>query len=382
MAHFSFKLSTNTILGHYSLEKIGIETIKYGEKVLFVADPELNKTGITKKITDTLENHGVSVLLFDGVGKTARSDVIERALILARGAFVDAVIGMGSIWTTSIGRTVAALYHEKQSVYHYIEGASCTETSLPFLQINTTAVDPFAFTALAPIVDARDKKVHILKLQQDICKVSLFDPISYSDESPHILTGIVLQGISTAFEGYMSTKSNFFSDTMLEKALELFFLYLNSKKEQQSGTPKDILLMQSSYLADVGLAFSSPGLSMAIALSCAARYDLSVETVNTLLFPYVLQHLLAANVDKIRTVSRNIGIESDETNTDALIASLITMIKKQTKEAQLPKNLKALNMTVKQLLMSAEDAVSLDFINYIPRPMGSGDIFELLKEAL
>ncbi len=382
MAHFSFNLSSNIILGHYSIEKIGIETAKFGKKVLFVAESSLHESGIAKKIIDILENHGISVLFFDGVAQTARTDVIERALTLARGAFVDAVIGIGGVWAASVGRTVAALYNTEGSLYQYLDGNTASTNPIPFIQIHTACADPFAFTSSSPVVDARDKKIHILKFEQDICKLSIFDPACYADDTNNVLTQNILQGITTAFEGYTSTKTNFFSDMLLVKALELFFLSLNPDHEQISGTPKDMLITQAAYLTSVGLASSSPGLAIALGLSCSARYGTSAEMVSTIVLPHIVPALLSSNVDKIRTISSHIGIDADNTEADTLLKSFVDEIKKHAETARVPDTLKAVHLDVEQLLITAEDAVSLDFINYIPRPMGSGDIFELLKEAL
>jgi len=90
MANFTFKLTSNIILGSYSIAKIGAEAVQFGKKFLFIVDPLLHETGIAKKIIDALEDRGISVLVFDRVKRSADSDIIENALGLARGVFIDA----------------------------------------------------------------------------------------------------------------------------------------------------------------------------------------------------------------------------------------------------------------------------------------------------
>ena len=80
MSNFTFKLSSNIILGSYSIEKIGAEAVQFGKKFLFVVDPLMHETGIAKKVIDALEERGISVLVFDGVKRSADSDIIENAL--------------------------------------------------------------------------------------------------------------------------------------------------------------------------------------------------------------------------------------------------------------------------------------------------------------
>ena len=75
MASFTFRLSSNIILGSYSIAKIGAEAVQFGKKFLFVVDPLLHETDIAKKIIDTLEDRGISVLVFDGIKRSAYSDI-------------------------------------------------------------------------------------------------------------------------------------------------------------------------------------------------------------------------------------------------------------------------------------------------------------------
>ena len=97
MSNFTFKLTSNIILGSYSIAKIGAEAVQFGKKFLFIVDPLLHETGIAKKVIDALEERGISVLVFDGVKRSADSDIIENALGLARGVFIDAVIASGGM---------------------------------------------------------------------------------------------------------------------------------------------------------------------------------------------------------------------------------------------------------------------------------------------
>ncbi len=162
MSNFTFKLTSNIILGSYSIAKIGAEAARYGKKFLFVVDPWLHETGVAKKIIDALEERGISVLVFDGVKRSADSDIIENALSLARRVFIDAVIVSGGIGPVAVGRAVASLYNESGSIYDFIEGKPCTAEPLPFIEVPSTCREPFTFTPFSPIVDARSRKIHLL----------------------------------------------------------------------------------------------------------------------------------------------------------------------------------------------------------------------------
>lgn len=61
--------------------------------------------------------------------------------------------------------------------------------------------------------------------------------------------------------------------------------------------------------------------------------------------------------------------------------SAIEEIRRRLAQANLPTRLKDIGLSIEQLVAISEDAVSLSFMNYIPKPMRSDDVFELLKQA-
>ena len=274
------------MLGSYSITKIGSEAAQFGKKFLFVVDPILHETGIAKKIIDALEQQGISVLVFDGVKRSADSDIIENALSIARGVFVDAVIASGGIGPVGIGRAVASLYNETGSIYDFIEvPATCRES--------------FTFTSFSPIVDVRSRKIRLLKVRNDLCKLCVFDTACYSNLAPNATVATILQGVGIAFEGYTSTKTNFLSETILGKAIDRFLLSLNQQQGNPLGISFETVIAEAACLTAIGISFSSPGLGSAIALACAARYNISSSVVGTIMLPYILSNAKTSNLDKL-----------------------------------------------------------------------------------
>ena len=96
MADFVFKLSSKVILGNYSLARIGEEVVKFGNNFMFVVDPFFEDMGLVDKVRKSLEEKNISLFVFNGFEQTADSEVIERALSLARGAHINYEIGRAS----------------------------------------------------------------------------------------------------------------------------------------------------------------------------------------------------------------------------------------------------------------------------------------------
>ena len=381
MSNFTFQLTSNIILGSYSITKIGAEAAQFGKKFLFVVDPLLHETGISKQIIAALEARGISVLVFDGVKRSADSDIIENALSLARGVFIDAVIASGGMGPVAVGRAVASLYNETGSIYDFIEGKSCTAEPLPFIEVPSTCREPFTFTPFSPIVDARSRKIHLLKVRSDLCKVCIFDTVCYSNLGPNAMTATILQGVGIAFEGYTSSKTNFLSETILGKAIDRFLLSLDPQYRRSTGASRETVIAEAACLTAIGISFSSPGLGSAIALACASRYNISSSIVGTILLPYILTNAQTSNLDKLLKIGRMLNVDTRGIEPLSVAKAAVEEIRRYLAQANLPTRLKDIGLSIEQLVAISEDAVSLSFMNYIPKPMRSDDVFELLKQA-
>ncbi|AGT43003.1 iron-containing alcohol dehydrogenase [Treponema pedis] len=382
MADFVFRLSPNIILGNYSLARIGEEAVKFGNNFMFVADPFFEDLGLIEKIKNALEEKHISLFTFNGFGKTPDSDIIERALSLARGARIRGVIACGDMVACSIGRAIASLYNETKSIYNYIEGEPITAEPLPFIQIPTTCNNPFLFGTTSGILDSRSRTVNLLKIQEGLCKLVIFDSNTYAGLAPNAMTAMSFAGLSTAFEGYVSTKGSFFSETVLGKAISIYLLSLDPQREKLVGTSREELLTQAACLSSMGIAASAPGLGTAISLAAGGKYGIASSLISTILLPYVLNDTISSNLAKTASVARMLG-ETMPEGGDAVELSKrgIEEIRRQLAEANLPTRLKDIDLTIEALVPVSEDAAKLSFMNYIPHPMSSRDIFEIIKQA-
>ncbi len=382
MADFVFKLSPNIVLGNYSLARVGEEAIKYGTNFMFVVDPLLDDTGVIDKIKKSLEEKGISLFIFNGFSNTADSEVIERALSLAKGAHIHGVIACGDMTTCAVGRAIAALYNEEKSIYYYVEGEPIKAEALPFIQIPRACNDPFLFGNTSYIVDSRNRSTCLLKIQEDICKLVIFDSNAYSGLAPNAMTAMIFAGLGSAFEAYTSKKGSFFSETVLGKAVETFLIALDPNHKKMVGTPREELVAQAACLSAIGIAASAPGLGTAISISAGGRYRMSSSIIATVLLPYVVKDTISSNLSKTLSVARMLGEnmpeggDAEETSKRGVIE-----IKRRLAEANLPVRLKDIDLTIESLVAVSEDAAMLDFMNYNPRPMSNHDIFEIIKEA-
>ena len=221
MADFIFRISPNIILGSYSASRLGQFVQEWGTKFMVLMDPILTECGIAAKIKQSLTDRKVDFFVFDEIPNAPDTSVIENALKLAKEAHIHGIIAIGGTKTTNIGRVVSALYNEAPNLYDFVDGSVPTAGAIPLICVPTTMRDIFLFSDKTPIIDARSRQLKTLKIQNNITKLTIFDPNLSVSLTDNQTASVTLETLCMAVESYISQKSNFFSDTMAEKAMEL-----------------------------------------------------------------------------------------------------------------------------------------------------------------
>ena len=381
MADFIFKISPNIMLGSYLTARLGQFVKEWGTKYMLILDPDLQDFDIGDKIQNSLTERKIDFFVFNDIPVTPDSTDIERALKLAREAHIHGVIVAGSTKTANIARAVCALYNEVHDLYDYMDGASPTSAPLPLINIPTAMQDSFLFTDRTPIIDARNRKTKLLKIQNGLCKLALFDPNLSINMTDSQIASNSIQTLCVAIESYISQKSNFFSDTILEKAIELLANGFDGSPSLTGSASSEILLAQGGCMTSLGAAISSTGPASLLALTIDSRFQVTSSLTAGILLPYVIEDVAKYKSDKLANVARIMRIADPNTDTKTAVNALSENIRNRLALANLPARLKDLSVSIEQLALAAEDAGQLDLINGLPRSMNADDLFDLIKQA-
>lgn len=381
MADFSFKISPNIILGAYSSSRIGQFVHDWGTRYMLILDPVLNENKTGEKIGKSLSDRGIEYFVFDEIPSSPDTETIARALKLAKEAHLHGVLAVGGMKAASVGRAVCALYNENHDIYDFVDGAQPTTAPLPFVCVPTTIRDPFLFVDRNPVVDARSRQIKLIKLQAGLCKLAVFDPNMLVSLTENQMASMSLQTLCIACECYISQKANFFSDTIVEKAVEMLGNGLDGFATKNTTVSKDQYLLQGGSLASLAAGCSSIGAASLIASAIHARFKVSRALTTTILFPYILEDAAKYKTDKIARLARILKVSSDATDDDIAVVNFAENIRNRIALANLPARLKDLSISIDDLSLAAEEAAQLEYINTMPRSMTADDFFDLIKQA-
>lgn len=381
MSDFTFRISPNIVLGSYATTRLGSFASEYGSKYILVIDPILKETGNTTKITQSLKDSNVEFFIFDELSNNADSQLLSRALALAKKSHIHGVIAAGGGKTLSLARALAAVFNNGSGdVHSALDAGEAKAEPLPLIALPTTPRDPFVFTNKVAIIDARTSKPRIITVPANVCKLVLFDPNLVSTLSDNQQESMAIETLCLATESYISQKSTFFSDMIAEKSFELLGL-AGAEEDSAVTTPREELFVQGGCMASLASALTSLGTASLLAFCVNPKQKVSRSLITSVLFPYMIEDCARYKAAKLARIAHLLKTcQADATDEDA-VHSFATYVRQRIAKANLPARLKDLGLTIEQMALAAEDAAKLDFINTLPRSMTSDDLFELVKTA-
>ena len=381
MADFIFKISPNIVLGSYAITRIGQYAQELGSKFMVIIDPMLKEVGISDKIIQPLDEHKIDYFIFDEITNGATTQIISQALTLSREAHIHGVIAVGGAKTINIAKSVCSIFYEVHDLYEFVDGASPTVAPLPLLCVPSTMRDPFIFSPFTPVIDSRSNKNRLLRNKDGLVKLVLFDPNLSLTLTENQTASMAIETLCLATESYISQKSTFFSDMIVEKGMELLGYALDGSPTLTITTPAEVLLTQGGCMASLASSMSAPGCATLLAQTINARCRISRSLVSSILYPYIIEDAAKFKADKIAKLSKILRAAPEEATQEEAVSGLTEYVRQKLAQNNLPARLKDLSITIDQLALCAEDAGELDLINTLPRSMTSDDLFDLLKLA-
>lgn len=382
MADFIFKISPNIVLGSYTANRLGQYALEYGQNFMVIMDPVLKESGTSEKVLNSLKEKNVEYFIFDEVPNCADTETLSNTLKLAQDAKVHGIIAVGGGRVLSLGKAVCAVYYENKNVYDFIDDQMVPgNRMLPLICVPTTNRDSFLFTDRTMVTDSRSSKAKLIKTQNGLCRLVLWDPnlqIALTEKQVEIMA---VEALGFAVEGYLSQKATFFSDMIIEKAVQLLSYALDGAPSLSITTPQEVLLAQGGCMASLGAASSSYGAAHILSVAINSRYKVSRSLSMAILLPYIIEDAATFRADKLAVLAKLLrACEQDATPAEAS-AALAEYVRNKIAKVNIPARLKDLSLSIEQLALAAEDAGELDLINNLQRSMTTDDLFEIIKKA-
>ena len=308
-----FVLNEKSYHGAGAVKEIAT-VIKSGnyKKVLVCSDPDLLKFGVTKKVTDVLDENGIPYDIYSDIKPNPTIENVTHGVeaFKASGADVIVAVGGGSSMDTAKAIGIIATNPEFSDV-RSLEGVAPTKHKCaPIIAVPTTAGTAAEVTINYVITDEEKKRKFVCVDTNDIPIVAIVDSEMMSTMPPSLTAATGMDALTHAIEGYITKGAWELSDMFHIKAIEIISRSLRSAVKGEKAGREGMALGQ--YVAGMGFSNVGLGVDHSMAHTLSAYYDTPHGKACAILLPAVMDYNKDYVGEKYRDIAIAMGVKGVE----------------------------------------------------------------------
>ena len=318
----SFYMSNRIVLnetsyhGKGAIQDIATEVKTRGFKKAFVcSDPDLIKFGVTKKVTDVLDNAGFAYEIYSNIKPNPTIENVQTGVKAFKESGADYIIAIGGGSSMDTSKAIGIIINNPEfEDVRSLEGVAPTKKPcVPIIAVPTTAGTAAEVTINYVITDVEKKRKFVCVDTHDIPVVAIVDPDMMSSMPKGLTASTGMDALTHAIEGYITKGAWEMTDMFHLKAIEIISKNLRGAVENTPEGREGMALGQ--YIAGMGFSNVGLGLVHSMANALGAVYDTPHGVANAILLPTVMAYNADATGDKYKYIAKAMGVEGTENMT-------------------------------------------------------------------
>lgn len=311
------------------------------KKVLVASDPDLVKFGVTKKVTDVLENAGIEYTLYSDIKPNPTIENVQHGVEVFKESGADCIVAIGGGSSMDTAKAVGIIINNPEFAdVRSLEGVAPTKNkAVPIISVPTTAGTAAEVTINYVITDVEKNRKMVCVDVHDIPVVAVVDPDMMSTMPKGLTAATGMDALTHAIEGYITKGAWELSDMFHLKAIEIISKSLRGAVEN---TPEDREGMAlGQYVAGMGFSNVGLGIVHSMAHPLGALYDTPHGVANAIILPTVMEYNAPATGDKYKYIAAAMGVEGTENmSVEEYRKAAIDAVKQLSKDVGIPADLK------------------------------------------
>ena len=354
-------LNTISYHGKGAIKEIVNEAKARGFQHIFLCtDPDLLKFGVTKKVTDLLDEAGLVYTVYSQIkaNPTIQNVTDGVAAFKACGADSIVTVGGGSAMDTAKAIGIIIANPEFEDV-RSLEGVAPTKNhAVPTIAVPTTAGTAAEVTINYVITDVEKERKFVCVDTHDIPEVAVVDPDMMSTMPKSLTAATGMDALTHAIEGYTTKAAWELTDMFHLEAIRLISKNLRGAVENTPEGREGMAMAQ--YIA--GMGFSG--------VACA------------MMLPIVMEYNAEYTGERYREIARAMGVEGvDQMSQAEYRKAAIDAVKQLSKDVGIPANL-AGKIREEDLEQLAKDAFADACCPGNPRDTNVEELKELYRKIM
>ena len=337
-----FVLNETSYHGKGAINEIATEVKGRGFKKCFVcSDPDLLKFGVTKKVTDVLENASIDYEIYSQIKPNPTVENVQTGVAGFKASGADCIIAIGGGSSMDTAKAIGIIIEnpEFEDVVS-LEGVAPTKNKcVPIIAVPTTAGTAAEVTINYVITDVAKNRKMVCVDPKDIPVVAVVDPDMMSSMPKGLTAATGMDALTHAIEGYITKAAWELSDMFHLKAIEIISRSLRGAVENTAEGREGMALGQ--YVAGMGFSNVGLGIVHSMAHPLGAVYDTPHGVANAIILPTVMEYNAPATGEKYRDIAKAMGVEGvDAMSLDEARKAAVDAVKQLSKDVGIPADLK------------------------------------------
>lgn len=368
MSHI-FLCVPRIITGPGSLPSLKEEAPRLGRSSLLVTGSSaMKKAGITSRVTDLLQQAGVSVTLFDRVESEPDVTTIDRGRALAKSHTSDLVIGLGGGSALDAAKVIAGLANEDAPTQVFHGGRKPNRPGLPFVAIPTTSGTGAEVTSNGVITDREKLVKKSIRDDSFLAEVVIVDPELTLTLPPALTAYTGMDALTQAIESFTSVHATPVTNGLAFEAAKQILFSLPRAFEDGAEIKAREKMAYGSLLAGIALANARLGAVHGLAHPLGVRYRIAHGLVCAILLPAVMK----LNRDAVSAKYARLS--------ELVAEDIIEHVEKLLQRLRLPSNLRHYRIPESDLPRIVEESMPSGSLKANPRKVTEADLYDILKQ--
>ena len=349
-----FVLNETSYHGKGAIAAIADEIKARGFKKAFVcSDPDLIKFGVTKKVTDILDNAEIAYEVYSNIKPNPTIENVQTGVEAFKNAGTDCIVAIGGGSSMDTAKAIGIIITNPEfSDVRSLEGVAPTKNPcVPIIAVPTTAGTAAEVTINYVITDVEKDRKMVCVDVHDIPVVAVVDPDMMASMPKGLTAATGMDALTHAIEGYITKGAWELSDMFHIKAIEIIAKSLRGAVENTDEGREGMALGQ--YVAGMGFSNVGLGIVHSMAHPLGALYDTPHGVANAIILPTVMEYNAPATGEKYRDIAKAMGVDGvDAMSLEDARKAAIDAVKQLSVDVGIPTDLKE--------IVKAED---IDFLS-------------------
>ena len=359
----------------------GIVKQKGWKKVFVTSDPDLIKFGVTAKVTDLLDEAGISYSVYSKIKPNPTIQNVQEGVAAFKDAEADSIIAIGGGSSMDTAKAIGIIINNPEfEDVRSLEGvAPVKHHAVPTIAVPTTAGTAAEVTINYVITDPEKERKFVCVGPDDIPETAVIDPDMMSSMPKGLTAATGMDALTHAIEGYTTKGAWEMSDMFHLDAIRLISENLRGAVANTPEGRKGMALGQ--YIAGMGFSNVGLGIDHSMAHTLSAHYDTPHGVACAMFLPITMEFNRDYCGDRYREIARAMGVKDvDSLSAEEAKDAAIAAVKQLSEDVGIPKvNEKIREGDLDQL---ATDALNDACYPGNPRPATKEQVIAMFRQLM